>query len=83
MDALKAVPPAKGPRRPDRHRAASAPAYGGTMNNKVVYNLHYAFAIGFTVLRFNFRGVGRSQGEYDQGSANCPTPPARSTICRR
>jgi hypothetical protein len=44
------------------------PLYGGTMNNKVVYNLHYAFhAIGFTCLRFNFRGVGRSQGEYDQG----------------
>ena len=34
----------------------------------VVYNLHYAFLnMGFTVLRFNFRGVGRSQGEYDQG----------------
>jgi alpha/beta superfamily hydrolase len=38
------------------------------MNNKVVYNLHYAFhKIGFTCLRFNFRGVGRSQGEYDEG----------------
>ncbi|MHA3915040.1 alpha/beta hydrolase [Halovulum sp. GXIMD14793] len=44
------------------------PQFGGTMNNKVVYNLHYAFHnLGFTVLRFNFRGVGRSQGEYDQG----------------
>ncbi len=44
------------------------PAYGGTMNNKVVYNLHYAFYnLGFTVMRFNFRGVGRSQGEYDMG----------------
>ena len=44
------------------------PAYGGTMNNKVVYNLHYAFYnMGFTVMRFNFRGVGRSQGEYDMG----------------
>ena len=44
------------------------PQFGGTMNNKVVYNLHYAFYnIGFTCLRFNFRGVGRSQGEYDQG----------------
>ena len=44
------------------------PQYGGTMNNRVVYNLHYAFhRMGFTVLRFNFRGVGRSQGEYDQG----------------
>lgn len=44
------------------------PQFGGTMNNKVVYNLHYAFhQMGFSVLRFNFRGVGRSQGEYDQG----------------
>lgn len=44
------------------------PQFGGTMNNKVVYNLHYAFyKLGFTVLRFNFRSVGRSQGEYDQG----------------
>ena len=44
------------------------PQYGGTMNNRVVHRLHYAFhEIGFTVLRFNFRGVGRSQGEYDQG----------------
>ena len=44
------------------------PQFGGTMNNRVVYNLHYAFhKMGFSVLRFNFRGVGRSQGEYDQG----------------
>lgn len=44
------------------------PQFGGTMNNRVVYRLHYAFyELGFTVLRFNFRGVGRSQGEYDQG----------------
>ncbi|MBB5514826.1 hypothetical protein FHS89_000832 [Rubricella aquisinus] len=44
------------------------PKFGGTMNNRVTYNLHYAFhEMGFTVLRFNFRGVGRSQGEYDQG----------------
>ncbi|MEO0360855.1 MAG: alpha/beta hydrolase [Pseudomonadota bacterium] len=44
------------------------PQFGGTMNNKVVYNLHYAFhRLGYSVLRFNFRGVGRSQGEFDQG----------------
>ena len=44
------------------------PQYGGTMNNPVTYSLHYAFRdLGFTVLRFNFRGVGRSQGEFDQG----------------
>lgn len=44
------------------------PQFGGTMNNRVVYNLHYTFFdMGFTVMRFNFRGVGRSQGEYDDG----------------
>jgi alpha/beta superfamily hydrolase len=44
------------------------PQFGGTMNNRVVYNLHYVFhRLGFSVLRFNFRGVGRSQGEFDQG----------------
>jgi alpha/beta superfamily hydrolase len=44
------------------------PKYGGTMNNPVTFALHYAFRdLGFTVMRFNFRGVGRSQGEFDQG----------------
>jgi alpha/beta superfamily hydrolase len=38
------------------------------MNNKIVYNLFHVFAKrGFSVLRFNFRGVGRSQGSYDHG----------------
>ena len=44
------------------------PQFGGTMNNQIVYNLYYAFAErGFSVLRFNFRGVGRSQGAFDHG----------------
>lgn len=44
------------------------PQYGGTMNAKVVYNLYRTFAErGFSVLRFNFRGVGRSQGQFDDG----------------
>ena len=44
------------------------PLHGGTMNNKVAYNLYHAFARnGFSVVRFNFRGVGRSQGKYDDG----------------
>lgn len=44
------------------------PQHGGTMNNKVVYILFHAFARrGFSVLRFNFRGVGRSQGSFDRG----------------
>ena len=44
------------------------PQHGGTMNNKIVYNLYQAFVRrGFSSLRFNFRGVGRSQGVYDRG----------------
>ncbi|MEX0590707.1 MAG: alpha/beta hydrolase [Xanthobacteraceae bacterium] len=44
------------------------PQFGGTMNNPVVYHLYYAFANrGFAALRFNFRGVGRSQGVFDHG----------------
>lgn len=44
------------------------PQHGGTMNNKVVHTLFRSFAqLGFSVLRFNFRGVGHSEGAYDQG----------------
>ncbi|MEJ2123854.1 MAG: alpha/beta hydrolase, partial [Alphaproteobacteria bacterium] len=44
------------------------PQFGGTMNNQIVYNLYYSFVKrGFSVLRFNFRGVGRSQGLFDNG----------------
>jgi uncharacterized protein len=44
------------------------PQHGGTMNNKVVYTLFHAFVHrGFAALRFNFRGVGRSQGHFDRG----------------
>lgn len=44
------------------------PQYGGTMNNKVVYSLFSCFKdLGFSVLRFNFRGVGRSQGSFEDG----------------
>ena len=44
------------------------PQYGGTMNNRVVYQVYHSFTRrGFSTLRFNFRGVGRSQGKYDEG----------------
>ena len=44
------------------------PLHGGTMNNRVVHALYQRFqGMGFSVLRFNFRGVGRSQGRYDGG----------------
>ncbi len=45
------------------------PQFGGTMNNKIVYDLFYMFQKrDFTTLRFNFRGIGRSQGEFDHGT---------------
>ena len=44
------------------------PQHGGSMNNKSVYNIYQGLAArGFSVLRLNFRGVGKSQGEYDSG----------------
>jgi alpha/beta superfamily hydrolase len=45
------------------------PQFGGTMNNKIVYNLFHSFVQrGFSALRFNFRGVGKSQGSFDNGT---------------
>lgn len=45
------------------------PQFGGTMNNPIVHSLYYAFSDrGFSVLRFNFRGVGRSQGMFENGA---------------
>jgi alpha/beta superfamily hydrolase len=44
------------------------PLYGGSMHNNVVESLVQAYQqAGYTTLRFNFRGVGSSQGEYDNG----------------
>jgi len=44
------------------------PQYGGTMNNRLVHLMFHMFARrGFSTLRFNFRGVGRSQGVFDHG----------------
>lgn len=44
------------------------PLGGGTMHNHVTYRLAQAFRdAGVSALRFNFRGVGRSTGQYDEG----------------
>ena len=72
------------------------PQFGGTMNHQIVYQLYYAFVHrNFSVLRFNFRGVGRSQGSFDHGAgelsdaasaldwAQTINPEARSLLDRR
>lgn len=44
------------------------PVYGGTMSNKVVTTLASAFyERGYATLRFNFRGVGQSEGQFAHG----------------
>ena len=44
------------------------PQYGGTMNNKVVVDTFQTFMDNdFSVCRVNFRGVGKSDGEFDNG----------------
>jgi alpha/beta superfamily hydrolase len=44
------------------------PLYGGTMDNKVAQTLARSFvALGYATVRMNFRGVGKSEGTYDEG----------------
>lgn len=62
------------PAIPDKEIAATAiichphPLHGGTMTNKVVTTLARVFYdVGLRTVRFNFRGVGQSEGVYDHG----------------
>ena len=44
------------------------PLHGGTLDNKVVQTLARAFVqLGWRAVRFNFRGVGASEGQWDEG----------------
>ena len=44
------------------------PQYGGTMNNKIVQLMYNIFLEnGFSVIKVNFRGVGKSEGKFDNG----------------
>ena len=44
------------------------PQYGGTMNNRIVYEVYNSFyKNGFSVIRMNFRGVDKSDGMFDNG----------------
>ncbi len=59
------------PAQPPRGLAVIAhphPLMGGTMDNKVVHTLVRAFVLaGWRAVRFNFRGVGRSEAVWDEG----------------
>ena len=58
------VPPARG----SAVFAHPHPRHGGTLHSKVVYRASRALAAaGFATLRFNFRGVGASEGSFDDG----------------
>lgn len=44
------------------------PLHGGTLNNKVVYTLfNSVLQLGYIAVKFNFRGVGQSEGSFDHG----------------
>ncbi len=59
---------AVGPRRGSAVFAHPHPLHGGTLHNKVVYRASQALtAAGWETLRFNFRGVGLSEGRHDEG----------------
>ena len=68
IQALRDAPP---PGTASRGLAVIAhphPLFAGTMDNKVVQTLARAFVqSGWTALRFNFRGVGASEGVHDEG----------------
>jgi alpha/beta superfamily hydrolase len=66
LEALLDKP--KGPARAAAVFAHPLPTEGGTMHTKAVYQGSKALArIGVASLRFNFRGVGRSAGSWDEG----------------
>lgn len=60
--------PSKEPNAPLALVLHPNPEYGGTMNNAVTYTLFQTLAArGFNVMRFNYRGVGKSEGLFDKG----------------
>ena len=60
--------PGPRPRAPVAMILHPHPQAGGTMNDRITQAMYKTFvARGFATLRFNFRGVGRSQGQFDRG----------------
>jgi alpha/beta superfamily hydrolase len=68
IEALRDEPGPGPARRGTAVIAHPHPLFGGTMENKVVQTLARAFVqSGWVAIRFNFRGVGASQGIHDEG----------------
>src|SRR3954468_24832619 len=68
IEALGDEPAAGPPRCATALIGHPHPLFGGTMDNKVVQTLARAFVQeGWIAVRFNFRGVGRTAGEHDEG----------------
>jgi len=66
------LPPGQAGARGTAIVAHPHPLFGGTMDNKVVQTLARALVqSGWNTLRFNFRGVGATQGEHDAGQGEC------------
>lgn len=68
LEAVTACPPVGAPMRAVGVVCHPHPLYGGSLQNKVVHYLSQAMnALGVGTVRFNFRGVGASEGAYDKG----------------
>ncbi len=68
LELLTACPPSARARPVTAVICHPHPLHGGSMQNKVVHTLARGFGeLGLRSVRFNFRGVGRSGGEYDHG----------------
>ena len=68
LEAVLDLPPADVAVRGTAVLSHPHPLFGGTMDNKVVQTLARAFVqSGWRAVRYNFRGVGASEGAYDEG----------------
>ena len=68
LEGLLRLPDAMGDPRMAALVCHPHPQFGGTMHTKVVFRVAQALGeLGMPVLRFNFRGVGRSMGRFDDG----------------
>lgn len=68
IEAAVDLPPAGTPVRGLAVVCHPHPLHGGTMQNKVVQTLARAFVgLGYRCVRFNFRGIGASEGRWDEG----------------